>query len=127
MYTGDFDPVGADGKGNHTHAFDAAARAHKVNLERAALDRRSFSGLRPLGSGCPESTDRRAPHGVQQGIQIRESSGQNTSARLRSRNRRPGLSDHLVFSLIYTLRAVDFFPELSGHYLCLASQNCWSG
>src|SRR5262249_53557932 len=39
MYTGDFDPVGTDGKGDDTHAFNTEARARKVEIERAALIR----------------------------------------------------------------------------------------
>jgi 5'-deoxynucleotidase YfbR-like HD superfamily hydrolase len=39
IYTGDFDPVGAGGEGADTHAFNAEARARKVKLERAALNK----------------------------------------------------------------------------------------
>jgi 5'-deoxynucleotidase YfbR-like HD superfamily hydrolase len=46
MYTGDFDPVGTDGKGNHTHAFDPSAQARKTVLERQALAE-YLKGLRP--------------------------------------------------------------------------------
>jgi 5'-deoxynucleotidase YfbR-like HD superfamily hydrolase len=37
MYTGDANPVGRDGKGSSTHAFDELARAVKSETEKSAL------------------------------------------------------------------------------------------
>ena len=122
MYTGDFDPVGADGKGNHTHAFDAAARAHKVNLERAALDE-YLSGLRPSVRDAQRALIEEHLMGSSRESRFVKAVDKiQALAFVHEKKHGQVLDDHLVFSLRYTLRAVDFFPELSGHYLCLASR-----
>jgi putative hydrolase of HD superfamily len=120
MFTGDFDPVGVHGTGSDTHAFNASARDHKIKLERAALDI-YLSSLRPsardaqrklieenLEASTLESRFVKAVDKIQALAFVHE--------------KKQGLvsDDHLVFSLRYSLLAVGFFPELSGHYLCLA-------
>ena len=38
LLTGDFNPVGLDGQGTSSHAFDAVAQAEKTEIELKALD-----------------------------------------------------------------------------------------
>jgi len=119
LFTGDFDPVGPAGDGSNAHVFDPRAGAAKMALELAALDH-YVSRLRP-----PIRTQHR-------NLLLETIHGQSAEARLvKAVDKLQALAfvlekkagamtdEHLVFSLRYSAKAVEYFPKLIMHHRAL--------
>lgn len=122
LFTGDIDPVGPDGQGNSSHAFDPMARAEKTRLELEALDRY----LNQLRGPVRER---------QRDLILETIYGYTSEARLvKAVDKLQALAfvvvkkggdmtdDHLSFSLRYSFKAVEYFPGVAGHYAILISR-----
>jgi 5'-deoxynucleotidase YfbR-like HD superfamily hydrolase len=122
IYTGDFDPVGASGEGKDTHAFDPTARVRKALLEQAAL--KEYLGLlRPSAREKQEALIEENLAGVTAEARFVKAVDKLQALAFVNEKKQGDVFDaHLLFSLRYSLRALEFFPDLSGHYLCLAGR-----
>jgi 5'-deoxynucleotidase YfbR-like HD superfamily hydrolase len=122
IYTGDLDPVGSDGKGTKTHAFDAVARVGKQDLERAAATQ-YLSKLRPgarqlqepliaeiIEGSSPEARFVKAIDKLQALAFVLEKKGGSLS------------DEHLLFTLKYSRRALLEFPKIRFHYAALLNR-----
>jgi putative hydrolase of HD superfamily len=116
LITGDFDPVGADGQGASSHAFNPIAQAHKTQIEVRALDR-YLASLR----------EHAREH--QRQLLLEAIEGDSPEARLvKAVDKLQALTfvlakkhgamtdDHLTFSLRYSGKAVHYFPRLAVHH-----------
>lgn len=116
IYTGDYDPVGPDGNGRGTHAFDEKARRGKEAQERYAAER-YLAKLRP------EARER------QRGLLSEVIEGTSPEAKfVKAIDKLQALAfvmekkegrvsdDHLLFTLIYSRKALTEFPRIRFHY-----------
>ena len=115
-YTGDYDPVGTDGQGTATHAFNKAAQMQKAEEERAALARH-LATLRPglraehealyheiIEAGTPNARFVMAVDKLQAlAFVIEKKQGRFTG-------------DHLAFTHRYSHKVVEYYPGLESHY-----------
>tara|TARA_R110000782_G_scaffold79115_4_gene157441 strand:- start:37192 stop:37965 length:774 start_codon:yes stop_codon:yes gene_type:complete len=122
LFTGDFDPVGSDGQGTYSHAFNGRAQTHKTALELAALERyvaqlrgpardlqRSLI-LETIRASSAEALFVKAVDKLQAlSFVLVKKAGQMTD-------------EHLAFSLRYSAKAVDYFPQLRVHHAVLCSR-----
>lgn len=116
MFTGDFDPVGVDGQGNQTHAFDEAAKAEKVRLEQEALDE-YLSSLRGKARAIQSELLNEIMEGASQEAKLVKSIDKLQALAFVLIKKDGKMSDsHIVFSLRYSSKAVEYFPPLSMHY-----------
>jgi putative hydrolase of HD superfamily len=116
LITGDRDPVGEDGQGNTSHAFNAEARQQKLLDELGALEC-YLSNI-----GAPAKT-------LQQDLLLDSIHGRSIEAKFVKaidklqalifviEKKRGDLSDeHIAFSLRYSSKAVEYYPSISVHY-----------
>lgn len=121
LLIGDMDPVGPDGSGSATHAFDPQKRARKDHLELEAMhfylatlrvsERRRQRNLLLdiIYSHTPESRFVKVVDKLQAMCFILKKKGSAIS------------EDCLRFTLRYASSSLTNFPELKGHFEALAS------
>ncbi|QYE37232.1 HD domain-containing protein (plasmid) [Polymorphobacter sp. PAMC 29334] len=122
LLTGDFDPVGPDGQGTTSHAFDPCARAEKTRLELQALEKY----LARLRGRARE---------LQRQLLLETIQGESAEARLvKAVDKLQALAfvvakkagnmtdEHLSFSLRYSFKAVEYFPGIANHYAALVKR-----
>lgn len=119
LFTGDFDPVGPAGDGSSAHVFDSRAGEAKTALELAALDQyvaRLRAPIRALHrdllldaiyAHSPEARLVKAVDKLQALAFVLEKKGGTMT------------DEHLVFSLRYSMKAVDYFPKIVMHHRVL--------
>lgn len=122
LITGDFDPVGTDGQGTDSHAFDPVAQAEKINAELAALDRyllklreserdrQRLLILEFIHCSSPEAHFVNAVDKLQALVFVF------------AIKRGEFTNEHLAFSLKYSAKVIEYFPRLSVHYGVLIDQ-----
>lgn len=116
MITGDFDPVGHDGQGTNTHAFQDEAAASKLAAELRALD-------------CYIAQINRRAGEYQRAAFLDIIFGRTEEARFVKAvdklqalafvlvKKEGAMTDaHLRFTIKYSARALSYFPALSAHY-----------
>lgn len=116
IVTGDKDPVGTDGQGTYTHAFNLARRMDKNREERLALD--------TLASGMRQSLS--DPYRTMLEELIEESSEEaqfvkaidKLQALVFVRLRKGGwiMPDHMAFTIRYSKIGLRRFPLLQEHF-----------
>lgn len=119
MFTGDFDPVGSDGKGTFSHAFCDDRKNEKLGLERLALNE-YVASLRPaaqqeqtllfdeiLAGTSPEARFVKAVDKLQAlAYVLLKKDGALTN-------------EHLEFTVQYSRKSIEYFPDLCTHYRVL--------
>jgi len=116
LITGDFDPVGVDGQGETSHAFNQEAQADKVKAELAALERYLADLRQPL-----RDRQRRL---ILETIHICSPEARLVMAvdKLQALTfvlaKKDGTmtDEHLAFSLRYFRKSIEYFPGLIVHY-----------
>ncbi|MFT8245555.1 HD domain-containing protein [Roseomonas sp. BN140053] len=116
LITGDYDPVGPDGQGTGSHAFDPTAQAGKVSAELVALE-------------CYLSNLREPIREWQRSLILEIIQGASPEARLvkavdklqaltfvLAKKHGTMTNEHLVFSLRYSAKVVEHFPDLAVHF-----------
>jgi 5'-deoxynucleotidase YfbR-like HD superfamily hydrolase len=116
LITGDFDPVGSDGQGTNAHAFNPKAQADKVRAELVALERYLANLRQPVRElqrrlilemiqcHSPEARLVKAVDKLQAlTFVLAKKDGEMTD-------------EHLVFSLRYSAKLVEYFPGLMVHF-----------
>lgn len=121
IYTGDKDPVGTDGQGLNTHAFNTNMRRKKLEEERLALEQ-MLNNMR---------VSMRVPYQALMEDMLHEQSSEArfvkavdklqalAFVRLKKVGRfTPG---HVAFTIRYSRLGVENFPELNGHFMLMFS------
>lgn len=122
IYTGDFDPVGTDGNGSKTHAFDHTAQARKWESEREALNI-YLDSLR--GSVRDEQRTLLEENilGLSREARFVKAVDKLQALAFVHEKKRGNLSDeHISFSLRYSYRTIVLFSSLAGHYMYLLNR-----
>jgi putative hydrolase of HD superfamily len=122
LFTGDLDPTGIDGQGTRSHVFDPAAQRAKAELERSALER--YVGQL-----------RETIRARQRALLLETIEAQSSEARfVKAVDKLQALTfvlakkagtmtdDHIMFSLRYSSKAIEYFPRLSIHYQVLVER-----
>jgi len=116
LITGDFDPVGSDGQGETSHAFNPEAQADKVRAELRALERYLANLRQPVRE--------RQRLLILETIHVRSPEARLVMAvdKLQALTfvlaKKDGAmtDEHLAFSLRYSAKAVEYFPGLAVHH-----------
>lgn len=116
IYVGDHNPVGRDGTGRSTHAFNEDRRWTKERAEEAAVHA-YLERLRP----ALQPSHARAFNEALQGrsIDARFVKGVDKLAALGfvvHKKRGAMLDKHLLFTMRYSEKAIEYFPPLEYHY-----------
>ncbi len=115
MITGDFDPVGSDGCGTDSHAFDAIAQRRKRAAELSALEDYLKDVREPS-----RSLQRELLLDTIEGITV-EARFVKAIDKLQAlvyviEKKKGSMSDeHVDFSIRYTGKAIEYFPGLTAH------------
>lgn len=119
MIIGDYDPVGADGLGTGSHAFDANARRAKHAAEQSALDLYSKS-LHPLtGSFQSRILQDLLNDATPEARFVKAIDKIQALAFVYTKKRGHLSRAHLDFTARYSAKAVTLFPRLHAHYATL--------
>jgi 5'-deoxynucleotidase YfbR-like HD superfamily hydrolase len=116
MYTGDANPVGRDGTGSTTHAFDEQAKLIKNEKERNALLQYTSS----LRSEVAESQARLLMEIIEgtseEARLIKAIDRLQALAFVHVKKRGDLLDSHVRFTLRYSKKCCEYFPQLYRHY-----------
>jgi len=119
MFTGDFDPVGNDGQGGQTHAFDDDRRREKVCAEETAL-KIYLSQLRESAQHYQGELLSEMIRGVSSEALFVKAIDKLQALAYVYLKKNGNISDaHLVFSIRYSRKAIEFFTGISIHYSIL--------
>lgn len=116
MYTGDYDPVGPDGQGAESHAFNETARQQKKQAELNALDE-YLETLRP--SIRQDQRDLLIDiifNKSQEALFVKSIDKLQALAFVYEKKRGRLTDAHLLFSIRYSRKAVELFPGVIVHY-----------
>ncbi len=115
LYTGDYDPVGPDGRGSGTHAFDPAAQERKAAAERQAMERYLLR-LRPGARDQQRSLLTELIDGCSGAVRFVRAVDKLQALAFVLEKKGGGMSDeHIRFTLQYSEKATAWFPGLAGH------------
>ena len=116
MYTGDANPVGRDGTGSTTHAFDEQAKLIKSEKERNALVQ-YVSALRPQVADSQAKLFLEMIEGVSEESRLVKAIDKLQALAFVHVKKRGNLLDsHVRFTLRYSLKCCEYFPQLHRHY-----------
>jgi 5'-deoxynucleotidase YfbR-like HD superfamily hydrolase len=121
MYTGDANPVGKDGKGSRTHAFDETARLAKSDKERRALIQYG-SVLRISAAERQANLLSEMIEGASEEARFVKAMDKLQALAFVHMKKRGEMPDaHVRFTLRYSQKCYEYFPPLKGHYEFLRS------
>lgn len=116
MYTGDANPVGRDGTGFTTHAFDDEAKLIKSEKERNAL-LQYISSLRPTVADSQAKLFLDMIEGVSEESRLIKAIDKLQALAFVHVKKRGNLLDsHIRFTLRYSQKCCEYFPQLNKHY-----------
>ena len=116
MYTGDINPVGRNGTGSATHAFDEEARLIKNERERNALVQ-YVSTLRPTLAQFQRKLFLEMIEGSSNKSRfVKALDKLQALAFVHVKKRGTLLDSHIRFTLRYSQKCYEYFPELKRHY-----------
>lgn len=122
MYTGDFNPVGRDGTGAKTHAFNADKQENKHAAELRALDY-YLDQLQPRARPLQRELLLEAIRAETPESRFIKSVDKLQALAYVHLKKAGNLNDmHLRFTLDYSSKSIDYFPEMAQHYLCLRAR-----
>ena len=122
LFTGDLDPVGPDGQGNLSHAFDNAARARKQELELAALE--LYIARLPASAGERQrALILESIYGLSEEARFVKGIDKLQALTFVLAKKAGAMTDeHLIFTLRYSAKAKEYFPRLTRHHAELVSR-----
>jgi 5'-deoxynucleotidase YfbR-like HD superfamily hydrolase len=116
IYTGDYDPVGSEGNGSGTHAFDEAARRGKQLAEYEAAHRYLLK-LRPTVREWQRALLEEAIEGTSLESRFVKAIDKLQALAYVMEKKRGQLDDsHLAFTVMYSRKALLEFPRIRFHY-----------
>lgn len=117
IITGDADPVGTDGTGTQTHAFNPARRAEK-DMEASRALEQYLSLLRDDAAQLQRGLFQDIISGTSpEAVFVRAVDKLQAFAFVITKKRGNFQDGHLAFTLQYVEKGVSAFPGLWGHYL----------
>lgn len=116
LITGDFDPVGTDGQGGDSHAFNPMAESIKTSAELAALEK-YIANLREPARARQRALLLEVIHMASEEARF-VMAVDKLQALAYVLEKKDGVmtDDHLVFSLRYSSKSVEYFPQLDVHF-----------
>lgn len=116
MITGDYDPVGPDGTGRGSHAFDQQARATKEHEERRALAQ-YLSSLNEAARNIQAPLLEEVIAGTSNEALFIKAVDKLQALAFVILKKDGNVNDtHLSFSVRYSQKAIQYFPPLHDHY-----------
>ncbi len=116
MYTGDFNPVGRDGKGSKTHAYNLDAQSKKTRVEEEALQHHLLK-LRPHVREHYKSIFSEAIRcKTQESLFVKAIDKLQAFAYVHVKKDGYLSDNHILFTLPYSEKCKHYFPPLEGHY-----------
>jgi putative hydrolase of HD superfamily len=116
IYTGDYDPVGSDGQGSGTHAFNPLARADKQQAERIAA-KTYLSRLRPAAREAQRDLiDDIIENRSAESRLVKACDKMQALAFVMEKKAGRISDEHLIFTLRYSRKALAEFPRIRFHY-----------
>ncbi|MGO9976063.1 MAG: HD domain-containing protein [Solirubrobacteraceae bacterium] len=116
LFTGDRNPVGRDGTGAKTHAFNAARRWDKDRAEEVAIAR-YLGGMRPAARPAQARALHEILHGRTVDARFVKAADKFAALAYVLVKKRGTMTDrHLSFTLRYSEKSLDYFPPLEFHY-----------
>ncbi|OUI92543.1 HD domain-containing protein [Acetobacter indonesiensis] len=116
IVTGDKDPVGKDGQGSDTHAFNTARRLHKDLEERRALDALA-SGMRlTLRESYRTMFEELIEVSSEEALFVKALDKLQALVFVRLRKGGHITPDHVAFTIRYSRIGVHRFPPLQEHF-----------
>ncbi len=119
MYTGDFDPVGPDGRGTHSHAFHSQSMKAKTLAEEAALERYlSLIGRNARKTQHDLILDTIHGHSIEAQF-VKAVDKLQALAFVLCKKAGNISNEHLVFSIRFSRKSIDYFSGIQTHYTVL--------
>jgi 5'-deoxynucleotidase YfbR-like HD superfamily hydrolase len=119
---GDYNPVGRDGTGRSTHAFNAQKKLGKAATERAAINH-YLSRLRPAARKRQSDALFELLEGATREARFVKAVDKFQAFAFVLVKKRGELSDkHLEFTMQYSEKIIFYFPRLARHYFELRSR-----
>jgi 5'-deoxynucleotidase YfbR-like HD superfamily hydrolase len=119
IYTGDFDPVGPDGRGTYSHAFHSQSQQSKILQEEAALEL-YIASLRESVRSQQREEILDIIHGYSpESMFVRAIDKLQALAYVCEKKKGDMSNAHLVFSIRYSRLAIEYFPGIQCHYAVL--------
>lgn len=122
MFTGDYDPVGADGKGTYSHAFHSPSQRRKLEAERTALE----AYLATLRSSARKEQrallDEIIFASSTEALFVKAVDKLQAMAFLCVKKRGMLSDDHLIFTINYSRKSIKYFYGLQTHYVVLLNR-----
>ncbi len=107
IFTGDFDPIGPDGKGTYSHAFNLHSQQTKISMEQAALENYLLS-IRESARSAQRDLLLDAIYGNSWESRFVKSIDKLQALAYVLKKKDGNISDeHLVFSIRYSKKALD--------------------
>ena len=116
ILTGDKDPVGEDGQGSDTHAFNLARRLDKDREERRALDALASSMRRSLRASYRTMLEELIEGSSEEAQFVKALDKLQALVFVRLRKGGRISSDHAAFTIRYSRIGVLRFPPLQDHF-----------
>ncbi len=115
MITGDFDPVGSDGRGTDSHAFNPIAQSHKRVTELRALES-YLNGIREPSRSVQRELLLDAIDGTSVEARFVKAVDKLQALIYVIEKKKGSMSDeHVDFSIRYSGKAIEYFPGLIAH------------
>lgn len=119
VFTGDFDPIGPDGRGTFAHSFNPDMSSRKVDSELAALAV-YLNSLRPSVRERQESLLLESISGTSNEAKfVRGVDKLQAMAFVHLKKSGVFTDEHLVFTIRYSKKIIEHFSGLYSHYLIL--------
>lgn len=116
IYTGDYDPIGPDGRGTGTHAFDEGARRGKEQAEREAAEQ-YLAKLRPAIRDWQRLLLEELIDGTSAEARFVKAVDKLQALAFVVEKKAGTISDeHLLFTVKYSRKALLHFPRIRFHY-----------
>lgn len=119
IFTGDVNPVGKDGQGNRTHAFNPSAQLAKAEQEKIAL-KQYLSKLNRKSARDQEILITEIINGNSEEARFIKAVDKLQALAFVYLKKQGNLTKtHLTFTLRYSAKCAEYFPGLRQHYIHL--------
>ncbi len=116
MFTGDENPVGRDGTGSKTHAFDEQAKLTKSERELRALDQYLSRLSKPAAERQHRLFLEMIAGSSEETRFVKAIDKLQALAFVHIKKRGNLLDSHIRFTLRYSYKTCEYFPQLRQHY-----------
>ena len=115
LITGDYDPVGSDGRGTDSHAFDEYAQRQKRDAELSALEHYLRKVREPSRSIQKELLQDTIDGTTAEARFVKAIDKLQALVYVIEKKKGAMSDEHVDFSIRYTGKAIEYFPRLAAH------------